>query len=181
MGRVLYYLIRHCQASGQEPSAPLTDLGREQAQTLAKFVVPLGVRRIVSSPYVRAVESAKPLSSALGIDIELEEELVENDLRLSGFEDWRDAVKASFDDLDLTEENQESSLEALYRGSAVIDKIVQTETYPVALFTHGKLLTLMLKSLNIRYGYLDWVNMTNPDIYEVSKSNDMWKITRIWK
>jgi 2,3-bisphosphoglycerate-dependent phosphoglycerate mutase len=52
---------------------------------------------------------------------------------------------------------------------------------PVAIFTHGKLLTLILKSLDNRYGYKEWSKMTNPDIFEVSKTNDEWNIIRVWK
>ncbi|WP_411346249.1 histidine phosphatase family protein [Paenibacillus sp. WLX1005] len=56
------YIIRHCQAEGQEPNAPLTMLGQEQADRLAaQFdAIPLDV--IISSPYLRAIQTIQPLA-----------------------------------------------------------------------------------------------------------------------
>src|SRR5688572_30586312 len=46
----LLYLVRHCQSSGQAPDAPLTPLGRQQAERLATTLRSHGIARIVSSP-----------------------------------------------------------------------------------------------------------------------------------
>jgi 2,3-bisphosphoglycerate-dependent phosphoglycerate mutase len=45
------FLIRHCSALGQEPEAPLSSEGEQQAQELARFLAEYGITRIVSSPY----------------------------------------------------------------------------------------------------------------------------------
>jgi broad specificity phosphatase PhoE len=34
----MLYLVRHCQAIGQEPTAPLTELGQQQAIELADWL-----------------------------------------------------------------------------------------------------------------------------------------------
>src|SRR5690349_11068177 len=67
-------LVRHADAAakGENGSTrdfdrPLTDLGREQAQKLADALAAHGVRpdAVVSSPLVRAVQTAEPLLALL--------------------------------------------------------------------------------------------------------------------
>ena len=65
MNQVLY-LVRHCQATGQEPDAPLTELGKQQAIALADWLSEVPIGRIISSPFIRAYQSAIPLSERLG-------------------------------------------------------------------------------------------------------------------
>ena len=47
-------LIRHCQSSGQDPDAALTEIGRKQAAALAEFLSDYPIDMIVSSSYMRA-------------------------------------------------------------------------------------------------------------------------------
>jgi len=56
------YLVRHCQATGQEPDAPLTPSGEHQAEQLAIFLQRFMIGRVVSSPYLRARQSVGRLS-----------------------------------------------------------------------------------------------------------------------
>ncbi len=56
------YLVRHCQTSGQEPDAPLTEQGHRQAVLLAQTLADEPLERIVSSPYLRAYQTALPLA-----------------------------------------------------------------------------------------------------------------------
>jgi probable phosphoglycerate mutase len=73
------YLVRHGEAAaswGQSPDPGLSDLGREQASTtcatLAEALDP-GKLRIVSSPLLRARETAAPLVDCLGRPLEIDE------------------------------------------------------------------------------------------------------------
>lgn len=180
MSDPLLYFVRHCQATGQEPDAALTLEGKKQAENLAEFLSPLGARRIVSSSFDRAVLSAKPFSAVAGLDIEENDDLVEHELRLSGFSDWRDAVKASFANLDLTEGGSESSLEARSRGKAVVDQILKDAVLPTVVFTHGKLLTLILGAFSSEFGYESWSQMTNPDVFELRIDGENAQVARLW-
>lgn len=73
-------LIRHCETTGQEPDAPLTATGRRQAETLARRLEEVGIERVVSSPFVRAVQSASPLAERLGLPVETDPRLRERTL-----------------------------------------------------------------------------------------------------
>ncbi len=72
------YLIRHAQsennARGQtqrveDPS--LTSLGHEQARRLARRLAPLGLTRLVCSPFLRALQTAEHLRQATGVPAEV--------------------------------------------------------------------------------------------------------------
>jgi 2,3-bisphosphoglycerate-dependent phosphoglycerate mutase len=49
------YLIRHCEASGQEPEAKLTNEGIKQAQKLCSLLKDEEIKYIQSSPFERAL------------------------------------------------------------------------------------------------------------------------------
>ena len=91
------FLVRHCSAMGQEPEAPLTVEGVDQAKKLADFLCNHGVSRIISSPYCRAIDSARPLATVLKISIETDVRLVERNLGLVSDGDWRAALRESFE------------------------------------------------------------------------------------
>ena len=91
------YLIRHCSAQGQEPEAALTEAGNEQALRLSAFLERRRVTRIVSSPFRRAVDSARPLGETLGLEVEIDPRLAERQLGLVENGDWRAALRESFD------------------------------------------------------------------------------------
>jgi phosphohistidine phosphatase SixA len=75
-------LLRHASAGhrtrwdGHDVARPLDDRGRRQAIELVELLRPY-VRRIVSSPYVRCVETVEPLAAALGVPVEEDERLAE--------------------------------------------------------------------------------------------------------
>jgi 2,3-bisphosphoglycerate-dependent phosphoglycerate mutase len=164
MSQVLY-LVRHCQATGQEPDAPLTEIGQQQAISLAGWLSDVSIGRIISSPFVRAYQSIVPLSEHLGLTIEVDDRLVERVLSPVPLDDWRQRLAETFIDLDLSFGEGESSRTAMMRGISVVDLAMQQTTDPVVIVTHGNLMTLILKYFNEQVGYNDWENLQNPDVY----------------
>lgn len=76
-------LVRHASAGDRQAWTdddrlrPLDDKGRRQAAELASVLSSTDVRRIVSSPYARCVQTVEPLAAALGLEVELDERLAE--------------------------------------------------------------------------------------------------------
>ncbi len=82
------YLVRHGEAQydlaekrrlrgGMRDMVPLTDRGREQAQTAAIELAGYGVGKIIVSPMTRAMETAHIISSALQAPLTVEFDLHE--------------------------------------------------------------------------------------------------------
>jgi 2,3-bisphosphoglycerate-dependent phosphoglycerate mutase len=161
------YLVRHCQATGQEPDAPLTDLGQQQAIALADWLSDDAIERIVASPFIRAYQSIAPLGERLGLTIETDERLVERVLSPVPLDNWRERLAETFDNLDLSIEGGESSRAAMLRGVAAVDQARQQTTGSLVIVTHGNLMTLILKHFHGQVGYAEWESLRNPDVYRI--------------
>lgn len=166
MGKTLY-VVRHCQATGQEPDAPLTPDGHLQAAALVDLLYNAKIERIVSSPFVRAYQSIAPLADRLGLPIETDKRLTERSLCAIPLDDWRERLAESFIDLDLCLDGGESSRVAMMRGVALVDEVLQHEATTSAIVTHGNLMALILKHFDDRIGYAEWASLSNPDVYRV--------------
>jgi broad specificity phosphatase PhoE len=62
----------HFTATKRDPGivdAPLTDLGHAQARAAAEELAGAGIRRIIASPYTRALQTAAPVALALGLPV----------------------------------------------------------------------------------------------------------------
>jgi 8-oxo-dGTP diphosphatase len=76
------YLVRHAKAGSRERwtspdrDRPLSAAGRLQAAALARLLAP-ETRAVMSSPYLRCVETVAPLAEAAGLGIEEEDRLAE--------------------------------------------------------------------------------------------------------
>jgi len=76
-------LLRHASAGHRhdfehdDHLRPLDERGRRQSADLVELLGPLGLRRVVSSPYVRCVQTVEPLAAALGLRVEQDERLEE--------------------------------------------------------------------------------------------------------
>jgi len=176
------FLVRHCKASGQEPEAPLTAEGLKQAARLAAFFAERAVERIVSSPFRRAVDTIRPFADRSGIAIETDARLSERVLSTEPLPDWMERLKASFDEPDLKLPGGESSREAAERGIAVIEACWRRPESSVVAVTHGNLMALILSACGGRFGYEEWKNLTNPDVYELLKTDEAGEIIirRVW-
>jgi 2,3-bisphosphoglycerate-dependent phosphoglycerate mutase len=183
----LLYLVRHCQSSGQEPDASLTALGLEQAERLAAFLRPLGIARIVSSPYLRARQSVEPLARQLGLAVETDERLIERVLSAEPLDDWRERLRAAWDDHDLVLPGGESSRQATARGMAAVTEVLAGGRQPAVVASHGNLISLLLHAFDGRPGFATWEQLTNPDVFEVAyepatdQAAARWLATRRWR
>ena len=71
-------LVRHATAGdrrrfrGDDDQRPLDDDGKQQAQALARLLVPYQPTRLLSAPLVRCSDTLRPLGSATGCQVELD-------------------------------------------------------------------------------------------------------------
>jgi len=167
-----FLLIRHCSATGQEPDAPLTTEGLTQANNLAVVLADYPITRILSSPYIRAVETILPYSKLKKIPIELDDRLKERVLSSTNLPDWLDKLDQTFIDSSLSFEGGESSFEATARIVEVINEVEMREDDYCAVVTHGNLAALLLHSISADFGFKGWQSLSNPDVFEINWNED---------
>jgi 8-oxo-dGTP diphosphatase len=83
--------VRASAWSGADRDRPLDKRGRRQADVLASTLSELDATRLLSSPYVRCVQTLEPAAARLGLPIEERDELAEGA--------WRDDVLALLQEL----------------------------------------------------------------------------------
>ena len=144
-------LVRHGNAvailEGVEGPAdpPLSDIGREQARRLAAWYEGSDVSAVVASPLQRAAQTAEVVAEALGVDVEVVDDLAEYDRHsltyvpeaLLDRDDPR--IRAMYDHgVYSVDEASEDPEEFRQRAVATIEGVV--ERYPgarVAVVCHG--------------------------------------------
>jgi 2,3-bisphosphoglycerate-dependent phosphoglycerate mutase len=174
------FLVRHGKAEGQEPEAPLTPDGLAHALKLADLLEKAQVHQIVSSPFTRALQSIEPLAKRLGLGIKTDERLIEANLSTINYPDWLDRLRTTFSDFELAFEGGESSRIASERGIAAISDALISSEDPTVIVTHGRLMTLILKHFDSKYGFDEWKNLTAPDVFELTLVDSETTIRRIW-
>ncbi len=154
----LILLVRHGQTdenvsgriSGQGP-APLNGRGQEQAKLAAQVLAPLNVTRLISSPVVRAFQTATILDEHLQLGIE-----EQPDLREVGYGDWEgqtfqavrdgNAFKLAMNDpINAVFPNGESLVSVQQRSVRVVEAIRQGAAQEVAvLVSHGDVIRMLV-------------------------------------
>jgi 2,3-bisphosphoglycerate-dependent phosphoglycerate mutase len=173
------YLIRHCEAEGQEPEAPLTDKGKQQALDLAAFFEKRKVDRIISSPFKRAIQTIQPFASERDIDIEMNHQLSERVLSTRNMPDWYEKLRETYENMDLIYEGGESSREATNRIIEVVDEVLKSDAENTIIVTHGGLLSLLLNHFDKNFGFEQWETLSNPDVYLLTSVNQI-TFERLW-
>jgi 2,3-bisphosphoglycerate-dependent phosphoglycerate mutase len=174
------FLVRHCESTGQEASAPLTTIGQSQAVLLADHLETVEVELLVSSPYTRAQQSIAPLAQRLGLPVEIDPRLAERVLSAAPLEYWREAIRQTFEDLDLAWLGGESSRTAMARGRAAVDALLRRPVRVLVVVTHGNLMTLILRSFQTQFGFQAWEHLSNPDVYCLEVEAERVRVTRTW-
>jgi broad specificity phosphatase PhoE len=79
----MLYFVRHAKAGsrhdfkGDDRLRPLSPNGKHQAAALAIPLVDAGVKTLISSPYLRCIQTLRPTAKVIGVTVEIDERLAE--------------------------------------------------------------------------------------------------------
>lgn len=175
------YIVRHCEALGQPPESQLTERGSKQAEFLSEFFSNIKIDRIISSPFLRAIQSVEPLREKINLEIDIDERLSERILSTIDLPDWLEKLKITFSDMELKFEGGESSQEAMNRVVNVIEDILKSKNENTIIVTHGNLMSLLLKHFNNDFGFEQWKALSNPDVFLLHFKNNETTFQRLWQ
>lgn len=175
--------MRHCSASGQHKDSPLSTEGMRQSQLLSFFLSDRNdpIDKIISSSYLRAIESIKPYANKIGVNIEIDDRLRERILSNEPVDDWLEVLEHSFAHHEYYLPGGESSKEATHRANELFKEINDSEDSHFILITHGNLLALILSQFDDRFGFEEWKSMQYPDVYLIHYDDGIQFVEQLWK
>ncbi|BBZ36739.1 histidine phosphatase family protein [Mycolicibacterium confluentis] len=150
---LIRHALPHRSEHGQGSNPELAAQGWEQARRLPDALARFPLTRLVSSPQLRARQTAEPVAAARGLAIEIEPRLAEYDRDMAGYvpieqlrserpEDW-----ARMADGHLPAGVDEEEFTA--RISGAVDDIVASADHDdtVAVFSHGGVINVLLHQI----------------------------------
>lgn len=153
---------------GQLPLWPLSEVGQTQAVALAPLLRPLGITRLFSSPYTRAMATVEPFSRDAELEIHAREGLHERKIVHLETDDFPTAWMKSWDDYDHALPECESNREAQTRiVAAILGVISECEDDVFALCSHGAVMGLFLNTLDASIGREHVEQLLNPDVVKI--------------
>ena len=113
-------LLRHAEsrssATVKEPDWPLTDLGKKQARDIVPALAKLNIDHVYSSPFLRAVETAKPFADFAGKPLRIHDDLREqHSLWVDSVEEFMEQTRKRWEDFHFTPPGTESNAECQLR------------------------------------------------------------------
>jgi 2,3-bisphosphoglycerate-dependent phosphoglycerate mutase len=149
----------------------LSEAGRSASEALAKSLSDLGLVAVYSSPYQRAVETVEPLAKRLELPIREIADLRERALGSISDIPFEQAIAASFADFDLQYPGGESSRRVQERAVRAIERLIEAHpTDPVAIATHGNLISLLFNAYDRDVGFDFWQSLCLPDVFQLRLS-----------
>jgi 2,3-bisphosphoglycerate-dependent phosphoglycerate mutase len=137
-------LVRHALPVWPEPGGPdeyhrsLTDEGHAAAEALVDELLPLAPTAIVSSPYLRAIQTVTPLAGALGLPVATQHDLREWDSGLGPTPDYGRHHAHSWAEPDIARPGGESLAQLTARATAALNLLAERHrTGTVVVGSHG--------------------------------------------
>lgn len=150
-------LIRHAlplrTAVGEGSDPELDDLGFEQARRLPRALERFSISRLVSSPQIRAVQTAEPVADSRAMAIEVDERFAEYDRGLSHYvpiEQVRAERPRDWERMAVGQLPESVDPEAFRRrvSAALADVVASADRRDtVAVFSHGGVINVLLHEI----------------------------------
>ena len=137
-----------------------------------------GVRAVISSPYLRAIQTVEPIARRLGIEIELVDDLRERLLSpADDLPDWREHLERSWRDFDHALPGGESGRAAQARILAVFENLrIRHPSGTLVLGSHGNLIGLALQAFEPRVDFEFWAAIPMPAVYRLEFAGGRWRV-----
>jgi 2,3-bisphosphoglycerate-dependent phosphoglycerate mutase len=162
-------------AGPSELDRPLTPGGVSAAASLAPELAALGAGRVVSSPYLRAVQTVRPAADALGVPVETDPELREWDSGLRPRPDFARLHEESWADPALTRSGGESLAQLSARAVVALRRLLDGPD--VLVGSHGTFVSRALVGFGCPVGWAFARAMPMPAVYVLSFASSVPEIS----
>jgi len=188
------YLVRHGQSIGnlnkrhQHSDTPLSDLGRQQAQELAKRFSTIPIDIILTSHFDRARETVEIVATGIDRTVEVNELLYEIK-RPSEIEgmlnsdplavDIKDKIKANIHD-----PNEENVFDLIARAKDFLTSLESRKETSILAVSHGRIIEAIVGTVVLGDAITplifdqikDSMYLSNTGITVLEKTNNLWHL-----
>ncbi|MBO1578536.1 histidine phosphatase family protein [Bacillus sp. XF8] len=165
------YFIRHAHSTytPEERERPLSEKGRNDAQTVTDLLKGEKIDVVISSPYKRATQTIQGVADQFELPVQIEEDLRERLLSKEPVEDFEEAIMKVWGNPVFSFEGGESNNVAQKRGVTCIQSILkQHEGKNIVIGTHGNIMVLIMNYFDSKYDLHFWKELEMPDIYNLT-------------
>jgi len=155
------YFIRHCQSNHQNKddyARELTKKGLEDSKLVTAFLKDKKINKIISSPYVRTIETIKDFSEYSKLDIETRIDLREWEVN-KWADNFKEYVKPIFNDMNYADECETLNSVQKRNIKELNNILKEYEGKNIAIATHGMALSMMIKYYDDTYNYDEFLKM----------------------
>lgn len=171
-------LVRHATSlppavdGPDDANRPLTDRGQAEAEALATVVVPYAPQRVLSSPYVRAVQTVEPAAQALGLVVERVEVLREWRSGIGPTPHWHSHCRRCWEQPDRKSGDGETHADLEKRALRGVAQAAAAtaEGSVTVVASHGAWISRALHGLGCSVTADFWLTMPMPAMYDVAVS-----------
>ncbi|PEP56145.1 MULTISPECIES: histidine phosphatase family protein [Bacillus] len=165
------YFVRHAHSiyTPEERERPLSEKGRNDAQSVAELLKEEKIDVVISSRYKRAIQTVQGVANQFQLPIQFEEELRERLLSKESVEDFEEAIMKVWENPIFSFKGGESNNIAQKRGVTCIQNILkQYKGKNIVVGTHGNIMVLIMNYFDSTYDYHFWKTLDMPDVYKLT-------------
>ncbi len=157
------YFVRHCTSDPSvhdESIRPLSQKGRQEAAALVEFFRDVPVSRVISSPYLRAMETVRGIAETHGLPVDTDEDLRERAVGV-WVEDFLEFARHQWEDFDYSIPGGESLREVMRRYLMALGRVLDGSSDIAVCGTHGTALSVLIHAYDENFGYDDFLRIMN--------------------
>jgi 2,3-bisphosphoglycerate-dependent phosphoglycerate mutase len=179
------YFVRHAHSTytPDELKRPLSERGQADAEKITQILKKENIDYVISSPYIRAVQTVEGITDFTGKEVIIESGFKERMLSEVPVENFDLAITKVWEEPTFSLEGGESNIIAQKRGVEATLKVLERyEGKNIVVGTHGNIMVLIMNYFDKKYGFSFWKELNMPDIYKLTFDGTTLKeVKRIWK
>lgn len=154
------YFVRHAEPNYEnhgDRSRELSSRGLADRALVTDYLRDKGVDAVLSSPYLRAVDTVAPLAQTLGLTVETVEDFRERKVDSVWIEDFDGFARRQWGDFDYKLSDGESLGEAQRRNLRALDRVLERFADKTAVIgSHGTALSAVIHHFRPEFGFAEF-------------------------
>lgn len=172
------YFVRHAHSTytPDELGRPLSKKGFTDAETITKVLRNEKIDIVVSSPYMRAIQTVEGIANLIGKEMIIKDSFKERILSEQPVDDFFLVVTKSWEDFHFSLAGGESNNLAQKRGiKETLQLLKKYEGQNIVVGSHGNMMVLIMNYFDRYYDFSFWEELEMPDIVRLTFENSQLK------